>query len=289
MWTLVAFVVALIVSRVDWAALRRGPLVALGILAVVTTLDTGSQGRFLWSSPLANAMRDSGVEPQPGKAMVGQAWEIAKRRANYYRLVSEYFTLDRVSGRIGLTDGGLSSALTPNFDYDSYTQFYRHSEGSRDLRDRLMGARKVYLHASLDDNLTNFFKDVSAYESAGGGQVAVDSYDGNELRLTVTSQEPAYVSWIDNVDAGWSAGVDGKPARIERLLGTFKAVRLDAPGAHHVVFRYSPVISTGAYAGSVVGVLALAALLALARVVGRRSREGSVERAGDGFWAKLRS
>jgi hypothetical protein len=73
-------------------------------------------------------------------------------------------------------------------------------------------------------------------------------FDGNELRVELTSVAPGYLSWIDNFDLGWSAELDGVRVPIDRLLGTFKAIRLHAPGKHQVRFVYRPVIPVGAYA-----------------------------------------
>jgi hypothetical protein len=256
MSTLVALVVVLIVLRTDWASFRHGPMVALTILFVVVTLDTGGQGRFLWASSLSAVVRENGLEPGSGRVLVTQAWELAKRKADFYHLVREYFMLDRLGGRLGLNEEKLSSVPTPNFDYDTYTRFFRENEGVREQRDRLMGREKLFFHAAIHESVPAFLEDVAEHKS-GATRPSVEYFDGNELRLAVASFQPGYLSWIDNMDPGWSAEVDGKSVPIELSMGTFKAIRLDAAGTHRVQFRYFPVISPFAYVALVTGALTL--------------------------------
>ena len=48
-----------------------------------------------------------------------------------------------------------------------------------------------------------------------------------------------HLSFIDNWDYGWKVYVDGNPAKMELLFGTFKSVRVP-PGRHRVEFCYQP-------------------------------------------------
>lgn len=65
------------------------------------------------------------------------------------------------------------------------------------------------------------------------------SYNGDALSLHVEAPVAGYVSFIDNWDPDWEARLDDHPIAIERLFGTFKAVKVGA-GVHRVDFAYRP-------------------------------------------------
>jgi hypothetical protein len=67
------------------------------------------------------------------------------------------------------------------------------------------------------------------------------SYTGDELQWDIQTPTAGYLNFIDNWDPDWKVSVDGEPAEIELLFGTFKSVRL-APGQHGVRFYYKPRI-----------------------------------------------
>ena len=249
--------VVLVVLHVDWTRLARGREIALAILLVLVTQDTGNQGRFLWARELATVLDENELDSvnQP----MQQAWELAKRKGNFWRLIEDYFKLDRTSNLLALAAEGLTKVPMQNFDYDSYMRFYNKSQQNVDELNHLMGQKKVFFHARLDAELTDFLNDADV--SAGlASTPLVQYFDGNELKLEVTNNGSGYLSWIDNFDSGWSAQVDGSRVRIERLMGTFKSIRISNPGKHTVRFVYRPVIPGRAYGVLFAGLLGLFAI-----------------------------
>lgn len=258
MMTLFTLGVALYAVNVDWARMRHGGAIVLGTLLAVVTLDSGIQGRFLWSRPLEAILAERGIPVGRDTPLILRAYEFAKRKADFFRLVRDYFVLDRHDesempwpGFRGLTALGLGAVAMPNFDYESYWKF-REATSPQQLF-RLLGPAKLFFHGAVHPNAGEFLADVDAH--AGQMVPTVEYFDGSELRVEVLNAAPGYLTWIDNFDPGWSASVDGSPVAIQRSLTTFKAIPL-APGDHEVRFIYRPVISSGAFAAMAAGLFA---------------------------------
>jgi hypothetical protein len=257
MYTVLTLGVVLFVLSVDWAKFAHGREIALGILLVLVTQDAGTQGRLLWATPLAAVLGENGIDPS--ERPLEQAWALAKRKANFWRLIRDYFSLDRSSDMQSLAAEGLTKVPMQNFDYRAYTLFYWRAQGDKAEFDRLMGQQKLYFHAALHEHVSDFLGDADN-SAARASAPAVLYFDGNELRVEITNAEPGYLSWIDNFDLGWSGELDGARVPIERVMGTFKAIRLQAPGTHHLRFVYRPLIPAGAYAAMGAGVVGLGLL-----------------------------
>lgn len=255
-YTLLTAGVLLIAMTIAWSRLRHGRLVLFAILAMLVTQDAGNQGRFLWASPLAKVLETKGGAPSGD--LLGQAWGLAKRGGNFHRLIRDYFILDRRSETVGLTADGLTKVPMPNFGFDSYARFYRVAAAAPHELDALMGQQKLFFHSSLHDSATDFLADVQA-SVAAAEPPALEYFDGDELRLSLTTHAPGHLSWIDNFDAGWRAEVDGVRVPIALSLTTFKSVALSAPGRHSIRFVYRPVLSHLAFPIMALGLAALGA------------------------------
>jgi hypothetical protein len=108
-------------------------------------------------------------------------------------------------------------------------------------------------------------------EPAPGPPVAAASsladFGPNRVVVQATVDQPSYLVLDDFYQRGWSARVDGQPARVFIANALFRAVPLE-PGAHTVDFRFEP---QSIFAGAAVSLLALlAALLAIGAAVFRR-------------------
>jgi hypothetical protein len=264
MTTVFTFVVVLCVLSFDWSQIRHGRELALAFAIFIATLDTGMQGRYWWSRSIDGWLSDNGIAADSG-SLVQRAWTFTKRKANFFRLVHDYFALDRFTdqgaapwpGNLGITADGLSALPTPDFDFESYWKFHEHTK-PEDLH-RLMGKQKLFFGESIHDDAPDFLADVDAHAKKSDPPT-IEYFDGSELRFRVKTTEPGFLTWIDNFDAGWSARVDGSRVPIQRSMTTFKAVRLPAAGDHTVRFVYRPVISTVAYVLMGFGLLAPGAL-----------------------------
>jgi hypothetical protein len=61
----------------------------------------------------------------------------------------------------------------------------------------------------------------------------------NVVRVTTTAQEPSYLVLNDFYQRGWTAQVDGQPARVLIANALFRAVAIE-PGPHTIEFRFEP-------------------------------------------------
>lgn len=256
MYTLITGVVVLCVLRVDWAKLRGGATLAFVALLWVMTQDTGTQGRNLWSQPVRLSYAALGA-PSTG-SVLHKLWAAGKVEGDFWRLIRDYFTLDRNIGSGELTWQGLSRGLMPNWNYQSYTDFVHKHAADPTAMNQLLGKQKLFFHTKLTGNLRAFLADAnSAAEAADKPQVTY--FDGSDLEVSIDVKQPGYLAWIDNWDAGWSARVDDAPTKVEQVLGTFKSVKLDKPGKHTVHYRYRPLISGVAYLVCLLGLMGWAA------------------------------
>jgi hypothetical protein len=72
-------------------------------------------------------------------------------------------------------------------------------------------------------------------ETAG----SVEDVGPNEVRVTATADTPSYLVLTDFYHRGWTASVDGRPAKVLIANALFRAVAIDA-GTHVVDFRFAP-------------------------------------------------
>jgi uncharacterized membrane protein YfhO len=97
----------------------------------------------------------------------------------------------------------------------------------------------------------------------------VTAYENERVEIEVEAPREGWLVLLDRWAPGWSARIDGQPARILRADYLFRAVRV-APGRHLVNFAYaSPLFRRGL----VVSACGLGVVLAAA-VSLLRSRRG---------------
>ncbi|HEX2171845.1 MAG TPA: YfhO family protein, partial [Dehalococcoidia bacterium] len=113
-----------------------------------------------------------------------------------------------------------------------------------------------------------------ARDAAGVAVVQVTS-DPNELVVSTSGDEPAYLFVSEVFYPGWQATVDGGPTEILRANFLFRAVALPA-GSHEVRFVFRPLPF---YVGAAISGLTLVALIALA--AWPRLRPRGQRRAGE--------
>jgi len=69
--------------------------------------------------------------------------------------------------------------------------------------------------------------------------VEITRYTPNAVQLRAQLESPGLLVLADNSDPGWKAEVNGRAVSIEKVLGTFRAVRLE-PGISEVRMDYRP-------------------------------------------------
>jgi hypothetical protein len=67
----------------------------------------------------------------------------------------------------------------------------------------------------------------------------VEDVGPNEVRVTATADAPSFLVLTDFYHRGWTASVDGQPAKVLIANALFRAVSIDA-GTHVVDFRFAP-------------------------------------------------
>jgi hypothetical protein len=64
-------------------------------------------------------------------------------------------------------------------------------------------------------------------------------YEPERVAVDVTASRPAFLVLSDSYATGWTAQIDGQPARLYRANAVYRGVVVPA-GAHRVVFTYRP-------------------------------------------------
>jgi hypothetical protein len=197
----------------------RARALALAALVLVTALDTRPVGSQTWTYPATMTER---------------------KQLDVARQIRASFDLPRTEEPKQLpTTSAFSVGVLPRWYFARYNDFLARTDAERDARRKLLGVadgQKLFLSRSISHETVRAFLEDSA---RFGASARVASYDGDALALDVDAPAAGFVSFIDNWDAGWRASVDGQPAPIELLFGTFKSVRVQA-GAHRVAFEYRP-------------------------------------------------
>ena len=119
-----------------------------------------------------------------------------------------------------------------------------------------------------------------AGEAGGDNRVEHLAYAPNRLVYAVETTGPAYLVLAEPYYPGWRATVDGAPAPIYRANLAFRAVYIEAAGAHTVELAFAPESFA---LGAAISALTLAALLgagawASARAMRRRRGNGGDRR-----------
>jgi hypothetical protein len=126
------------------------------------------------------------------------------------------------------------------------------SEGLRHVAVVEPGATPTEMHATAPDAI------------ASSGTVArLHRLSPNAAMLTVQTEAPSLLVFVESWDPGWRAWLNGREVPIVRVNGIFQGILLPEPGRHVAVFRYRPRSLAPTLAAAVAG-LAGAGSLALA-------------------------
>ncbi len=87
--------------------------------------------------------------------------------------------------------------------------------------------------------ILNDTEELSLPGGASPGFAVLDTYEPDHVVVRTQADKPALMVLADNYLNGWTATVDGRPARVHRVNHTFRGVRVDG-GSHVVELRFSP-------------------------------------------------
>ena len=215
----VAILLIMIVGSKIYLGRRRLAAVA-ALLILVATVEMWHTGARMWSQTLNGPIK---------------------------RFQFDIARVDELSFRYVRTDISNSITLSPSFNvgilenwyFSRYVSFLNRTIDEKPARRILLGVQdgqKIFFSESIGyPSIESFLQDSLRYRQTG----RLISYNGDELRWEIDAPRAGYLSFIDNWDPDWKAWVDGQPAEIELLFGTFKSVRL-TPGKHKVRFCYQP-------------------------------------------------
>jgi hypothetical protein len=99
----------------------------------------------------------------------------------------------------------------------------------------------------------------------------VEDVGPNAVRVTASAESPSYLVLDDFYHRGWTARVDGQPARVFIANALFRAVALE-PGPHVIEFRFEPLSHLLGAAISAVSLLVVLGALAWALILRRTLR-----------------
>jgi hypothetical protein len=198
---------------------RRAPVAVLCALLLVTAFDTRPVGSQQWTYPAVMTERRG----RDVDAEIRNSFDVPRTDLKEQLPTIAAFNVGNVE----------------KWYFTRYADFYERAAREPEAKRKLLGVadgQKVFLSHSIDQGtLGEFLADSASF----GGATRVVVYTGDELSLDIDAPADGFVSFIDNWDPDWKASVDGKPATVEQLFGTFKSVRIHA-GTHRVNFSYSP-------------------------------------------------
>jgi hypothetical protein len=230
----VAFVAVLLSMIIGTKVhLGRGRLaIATVLLILVATLEMWHTGAKMWSHTKWSDTLNVSV-----KRFKLDIAEMDEMSFGYVRTdTMNSITLSQI----------FSVGILENWYFSRYVSFLNRTIDEKPARRILLGVQdgqKIFFSESIEHpNIESFLQDALRYKQTG----RLLSYNGDELRWEIDAPAAGYLSFIDNWDPDWKAYVDGQPAQVEILFGTFKSVRL-TPGKHNVMFCYKPGIFPAAY------------------------------------------
>jgi len=95
---------------------------------------------------------------------------------------------------------------------------------------------------------------------SAGGQARVTRFANDRVRIEADLDGPGFVVLVDAYDPGWTAQVDGRPARVSCANLAFRAVEA-ASGRHVIEMTYRPrglAWGAGLTVATIIGMLILA-------------------------------
>ena len=237
--TIASFILlaGLLVLSIWWPLASSKSLAAVVVLCVaIAAIDMRQVGSEQWSYP---ASHDQAV----------------RRRLGISNALIRALSTPRDNMRETISlDQSFHAGYIWNWYFERYTAFHGRVfslDGPNRIVDpeeapwmgRLLGlydGTRLFVSTRIDhSSVREFFEDSDKTVYDVQPQVIVEAYDGDRLVLDVSTRGPMFLNFIDNWDADWVARINGRPAEIEKLFGTFKSVRLEA-GKSKVEFLYCP-------------------------------------------------
>ncbi len=209
------------------------------LLALADRLTATSKAR--WAVALALV----GLAAADMSAVGSRMWTIP-RAASERRVLH----LDRAAGdSLGesrqnvhgtiMSGSRFSVGVEPDWYFQRYVGFLSSHRAEQRAVDRLLGVtgrRRLFFTRSIEiSSVRSFLEEARPFRTAAHAV----RYDGDTLVVDVDAPEAGYLSFIDNWDPDWQVQVDGSPACVQALFGTFKAAAVPA-GRHRVEFSYRP-------------------------------------------------
>ncbi len=200
----------------------------VAVLLAVSALDVWPMGARMWTKRA----------PLPGRTRFDVTAIVRRSPAVPRRMsYSTLSLLDPSRPELGFSPA-FSVGLLPDWYFRRYFDLVVRSPEREGLKYLLGGLDGQRLFPSLridHERIRPFLEDSLSF---AGNSTIVD-YTGDRMEAQVQMPAAGFVTFVDNWDPDWRALVDGKPAPLATVFGTFKAVAVPA-GGHRVVFQYVP-------------------------------------------------
>ena len=162
---------------------------------------------------------------------------------------NEYFRDDRVFN-VNYPDNYGFDPHAKNFMkyFKRYNGAIKPSTSKNDLKivnffyGNSVEAKKIFFSEKLNhNNIVSFVEDSKNYEKKSNfkAEILIEKYDGNNLELTIFTNNDGWLSFIDNWDPGWRATVNTRKVEIFKLLGSYKSIKVKK-GFSKIRFQYKP-------------------------------------------------
>lgn len=239
MGTAAMLVMAILISAAARKQLMGRPWIVVAVCIGAITIDIWPESSTQWAARYPD--RYSRRVAQPIAELVSSGFSIP-RRSIYGAIWPEFlpsFNLGVVSAWYAL---GYTQFYDRYFNHDASVRAELPAD-ERAALETFLGMRdgsRLFLTRSINHaTIASFLTDAQTAERRS--RTVLQHYNGDELRVKVNASEPLMLTFVDNWLPGWRATVNGQPREIDKLFGTFKAVRIDA-GESDVHFVYRPEI-----------------------------------------------
>ena len=101
---------------------------------------------------------------------------------------------------------------------------------------------KVFFTKKIDYlTIEDFIDDVNFLKDSEDVFISmkIDDYNGDEIYIDLKTNIVGFLTFVDNWSPGWKVYVNNKENTIDKVLGTYKSVKI-TPGENKIKFKYEP-------------------------------------------------
>ncbi len=101
--------------------------------------------------------------------------------------------------------------------------------------------KKIFYSLKLDHpDIISFINDSKFNENQNQFTYDLIFYNGDELKININTNSSGWISFIDTWDPNWKVFIDNEEAKLMKLFGAYKSVKVQ-PGKSEIRFVYMPL------------------------------------------------